>query len=201
MRANPKAPEPLTPERTGERLLLIVSIGLSFALAVLSFTSGRETRSAIGASLSVVVVLTSGAILTNWVLRTHARLRNAHQQTAMLSERLEGMAGTLNLASAMLEEERSTHRALTCQVRHDLISPLGSISGFLELLRDCKHGELSARQLSFVQNMERSVGSLLKVAEQMAEETSVAATQRKPAPKASDELLQELDNEEWPKRA
>jgi signal transduction histidine kinase len=182
-------------------LFLLLPIGVSFVLAMFLLSGGRKTRSTIGASLSVVVVLTSAAILTNRVLRTHARLRNALQKIALLSDRLEGMASTLNLASAMLEEEQSTHRALTSRVRHDLISPLGSISGFLELLRDRKHGELSARQLSFVQNMERSVGTLLRVADQMVEQTSVAGTQRKPPAKASDELVQELEYEEWPKRA
>lgn len=177
------------PGTIGPRLLLIVSIGLSCALGFLLYLGLRTTRSAIGMDLSLVVILPSAAILTRWILRTRARFGDALRQIALLSERLEGTANSSDLASAKLEEAQATHSALMNRLRHDLISPLGSISGFLELLRDGRHGELNARQLRFVQNMERSVGTVLTVAEQMAEQTSAARAQCRPATKASDELV------------
>jgi len=195
MKPNANAAVPVKHEDTRTRLLLILSIGLSLVVALL-LIGGGEPRSAIGVGLSVIVFLTPTAILTSWILRTRASLRYALQQIAVLYKQLEAMANSLNLASARLEEAQATHRALTSRFRHDLISPLGSISGFLELFRDGKHGVLDARQLSFVQNMERSVGTLLK----LAEHTSVAMAQREPAAKASAELLRELKNPEQLRR-
>jgi len=177
-------------------LVLIFSIGLILVLAMYLLIDGRETRFSIGAGLSFVVIVTATVILTGWIVRTRASVRDALQQNQLISAQLKAMANRLNLASAKLEEAQATHIPLTTRFRHDLIGPLGSISGFLELLRDGRHGELNARQLIYVQNIELSVGTLFRVAEQIAEQTSASMAQHKLAAKALEELVQEPDNPE-----
>src|ERR1700687_6135372 len=124
MKMNPNAAVQVEHEDTKTRLLPMLSIGLSFVLAIFLFIDGRKPRSTIGVGFSVTVILTTTAILTSWIVRIRARLREALQRIALLSDRLEVMANSLHLASAKLEESLATPQAMTSRFRHDLISPL-----------------------------------------------------------------------------
>ena len=51
------------------------------------------------------------------------------------------------------------------RIRHDILSPLGAVSGFLELLNSDVAGELSDRQRLYLQNARTGVAKAIAVAE------------------------------------
>jgi signal transduction histidine kinase len=89
---------------------------------------------------------------------------NLQEENAQLSERLSAALEKIELLSRvqLLEGQRMDFFR---RFRHDCVSPLGSISGFLDLLQDSQYGELNSRQRGYVQNLQRSTQSLLLLVE------------------------------------
>ena len=89
---------------------------------------------------------------------------NLREENEQLSGRLSAALEELDRLSRVQELE-AQHQESFRRFRHDCMSPLGSISGFLELLQDSECGELNSRQRRYVQSLERSTQSLLMLVE------------------------------------
>lgn len=63
---------------------------------------------------------------------------------------------------AALEEER---RRFVSRLRHDLIGPINTMSGFLELLMEERVGPLNQTQRKYLTNMQLAVGRALELIE------------------------------------
>ena len=147
------------------RPILLVPFCLLCLLLAL-FSSGLS-RTGVGLSCIVFLITSLAALL--WIQQFRRQVQQTQQKSGELSDELRRMIDDLNLARRSLEEKQLADRAAILRVRHDLIGPIGSIAGFLQLLRDERY-PLSPRQLGFIENIDRSVGNLLRVVGEMEEE-------------------------------
>jgi signal transduction histidine kinase len=132
-----------------------------------------------GVGLSCLSLLITGLAVERWIARIRRDVQETQQKNVQLSEELRQAIEDLNHARSSFEEKQTADRASLLRVRHDLIGPIGSITGFVQLLRDGGHS-LSPRQLGFVENIERSVGNLLRVIGPMADEQDPPEPLKKP---------------------
>jgi len=112
---------------------------------------------------TLYVLLVVGAGL--WIRHLYAVRRNVVRENERLAEQLGSTIERLNLLSAGVQELEGKHRELFSRFRHDCMNPLGSIKGFVALLRDPHFGELNDRQRRCVENIERSSEGLLNLVE------------------------------------
>jgi PAS domain S-box-containing protein len=101
----------------------------------------------------------------------------------------ENLQVVREIMAAKLEQAEVARAVVMRRFRHDLTDHLGSISGFLQLLEDGRGGELDPRQKHYVENIDLSVNSLLKVVERIADQTSAMIAQRTYVPEASEEPI------------
>jgi signal transduction histidine kinase len=132
-----------------------------------------------GAALACIISLIPCLVALRWIQRIRHQVRKTQQKNVELSDELQRMIDDLKDAQRSLEEKQLADRDAILRVRHDLIGPIGSITGFLQLLRDERY-PLSSRQLGFIENIDRSVGSLLRVIGAMEDEQEPPEPLKKP---------------------
>jgi signal transduction histidine kinase len=150
-----------------------------FCLLCLLLALSNSGLSRNGFGLSSIVFLITGLAALRWMQRIRRQIRQTQLKNVELSDELGRMIDDLNRAQRSIEEKQLADRAAILRIRHDLLGPIGSISGFLQLLRDERY-PLSSRQLEFVQNIDRSVSTLLRVISTMEEEQEVQGLLKKP---------------------
>lgn len=135
-------------------------------------------RNAIGLFASLVLII--ALALVHWILRMRNSMHLAQQNSELLCAELGRTIEDLNSARETIDENHRANHASMSRLRHDLIGPIGSIDGFLQLLQD---GEppLSPRRLAFIENIERSIQNLVKVAGRLEQKPDTGEPPKKPA--------------------
>jgi signal transduction histidine kinase len=160
--------------RIARPILLVPFCLLCLLLAL--FNSGLSQS---GVGLSCIAFLIASLAALRWIQRIRRQVQQTQQKNGELSDELRRMIDDLNVARQSLEEKQLADRAAILRVRHDLIGPIGSITGFLQLLQDERY-PLNPRQLGFIENIDRSVGNLLRVIGEMEEEQEAPEPLKKP---------------------
>ena len=119
---------------------------------------------------SCFVFLVTALAALRWIQGIRHETRKIQQTNSELSAQITRMIDDSNAARRGIEKKQLTDRATMLRVRHDLIGPIGSIAGFLQLLRDERY-PLTQRHLAFIDNIDCSVGNLWRVIGGMEEET------------------------------
>ncbi|MBI4873342.1 MAG: hypothetical protein HY822_01775 [Acidobacteria bacterium] len=72
-----------------------------------------------------------------------------------------------HLRSALAERDEARRRLLS-RLRHDLVGPINTFSGFLELLSEERVGPLNPVQRNYVEHMLHAVGRALELIDAVA---------------------------------
>jgi signal transduction histidine kinase len=108
-----------------------------------------------GAVREIVLCLLLGALIVLFSRRS--------SKVRALDAELRARQERINILEKELDAARSERAAALGRFRHDLIGPLGELSGFLDLLQEGAGGDLHPLQEVYLESMRESLTKVLSV--------------------------------------